>query len=83
MGEGQIALGGADARGRRRRLDDQRIIEAGNDGREANHERASLADLAALQGERATMALGQLTACLLYTSPSPRDLSTSRMPSSA
>ena len=28
--------------------------------------------------------LGSLiTACLLYTSPSPRDLSTSRMPSSA
>ena len=26
---------------------------------------------------------GQLEACLLYTSPSPRDLSTSRMPSSA
>ena len=25
----------------------------------------------------------QLLACLLYTSPSPRDLSTSRMPSSA
>ena len=25
----------------------------------------------------------QLGACLLYTSPSPRDLSTSRMPSSA
>ena len=25
----------------------------------------------------------QLDACLLYTSPSPRDLSTSRMPSSA
>ena len=25
----------------------------------------------------------KLTACLLYTSPSPRDLSTSRMPSSA
>ena len=25
----------------------------------------------------------QLMACLLYTSPSPRDLSTSRMPSSA
>ena len=24
-----------------------------------------------------------ITACLLYTSPSPRDLSTSRMPSSA
>ena len=27
--------------------------------------------------------LGSYTACLLYTSPSPRDLSTSRMPSSA
>ena len=27
--------------------------------------------------------LGRVTACLLYTSPSPRDLSTSRMPSSA
>ena len=26
---------------------------------------------------------GQTNACLLYTSPSPRDLSTSRMPSSA
>ena len=29
------------------------------------------------------MALMRLTSCLLYTSPSPRDLSTSRMPSSA
>ena len=28
-------------------------------------------------------AIGQELACLLYTSPSPRDLSTSRMPSSA
>ena len=28
-------------------------------------------------------ALGLLATCLLYTSPSPRDLSTSRMPSSA
>ena len=27
--------------------------------------------------------IGGLIACLLYTSPSPRDLSTSRMPSSA
>ena len=27
--------------------------------------------------------LAQLDTCLLYTSPSPRDLSTSRMPSSA
>ena len=28
-------------------------------------------------------AMGNLSSCLLYTSPSPRDLSTSRMPSSA
>ena len=27
--------------------------------------------------------VGELSICLLYTSPSPRDLSTSRMPSSA
>ena len=27
--------------------------------------------------------IGRLYTCLLYTSPSPRDLSTSRMPSSA
>ena len=27
--------------------------------------------------------IARLTGCLLYTSPSPRDLSTSRMPSSA
>ena len=27
--------------------------------------------------------IGQMSICLLYTSPSPRDLSTSRMPSSA
>ena len=27
--------------------------------------------------------LGDISPCLLYTSPSPRDLSTSRMPSSA
>ena len=26
---------------------------------------------------------GRMSTCLLYTSPSPRDLSTSRMPSSA
>jgi len=30
-----------------------------------------------------TEAIAKLTDCLLYTSPSPRDLSTSRMPSSA
>ena len=30
-----------------------------------------------------TLAAGEMDNCLLYTSPSPRDLSTSRMPSSA
>ena len=30
-----------------------------------------------------TAGSGRVPACLLYTSPSPRDLSTSRMPSSA
>ena len=30
-----------------------------------------------------TVASGEIRGCLLYTSPSPRDLSTSRMPSSA
>ena len=30
-----------------------------------------------------TLRLGRYISCLLYTSPSPRDLSTSRMPSSA
>ena len=31
----------------------------------------------------APAAIGDFSCCLLYTSPSPRDLSTSRMPSSA
>ena len=31
----------------------------------------------------ASQLTGSVVACLLYTSPSPRDLSTSRMPSSA
>ena len=33
--------------------------------------------------ENGNYIFGGLPACLLYTSPSPRDLSTSRMPSSA
>ena len=35
------------------------------------------------RGSRDLPFIGQLQDCLLYTSPSPRDLSTSRMPSSA
>ena len=37
----------------------------------------------ALDFKTALSTIGRFTACLLYTSPSPRDLSTSRMPSSA
>ena len=33
--------------------------------------------------DQVTMLLRNFESCLLYTSPSPRDLSTSRMPSSA
>ena len=36
-----------------------------------------------VQAIEATRRLNRLNICLLYTSPSPRDLSTSRMPSSA
>ena len=39
--------------------------------------------MAAFWGITATLIVGFINPCLLYTSPSPRDLSTSRMPSSA
>ena len=42
-----------------------------------------MAALGALSGDAPAEAAPQVPACLLYTSPSPRDLSTSRMPSSA
>ena len=45
--------------------------------------RAVLAALRALQDKIARLEGERAEACLLYTSPSPRDLSTSRMPSSA
>ena len=38
---------------------------------------------AAVLGDASKVKFTPLSACLLYTSPSPRDLSTSRMPSSA
>ena len=43
---------------------------------------ARLIDIRKAQQEYRTLHRGMYT-CLLYTSPSPRDLSTSRMPSSA
>ena len=53
----------------------------GEPGREAVYKR-----LPSLREEEQidfVIANGENIACLLYTSPSPRDLSTSRMPSSA
>ena len=44
--------------------------------------RASVDELTA-RGCAELLEEDELKACLLYTSPSPRDLSTSRMPSSA
>ena len=41
------------------------------------------AGLPRLRRKEFTSSYADLYACLLYTSPSPRDLSTSRMPSSA
>ena len=43
----------------------------------------SLAGESVLMDRLPDAVVGQLRGCLLYTSPSPRDLSTSRMPSSA
>ena len=40
-------------------------------------------DVAVLADSAGDIAAAAATVCLLYTSPSPRDLSTSRMPSSA
>ena len=50
---------------------DQNVDAAAEDAHLADHESALLGDLKRLQ------------ACLLYTSPSPRDRTRSRMPSSA
>ena len=67
-------------------------------GRSGNHRRCSegermltekdsayvlLLGLGLWIADRAVQELRRLRDCLLYTSPSPRDLSTSRMPSSA
>ena len=42
-----------------------------------------MGSMGSVVGERLTRLVERATVCLLYTSPSPRDLSTSRMPSSA
>ena len=45
--------------------------------------RGSLAPLPLEELQQLAAVFGMVKSCLLYTSPSPRDLSTSRMPSSA
>ena len=44
---------------------------------------ADLASAVSNSGGLGVLGAGSMYPCLLYTSPSPRDLSTSRMPSSA
>ena len=69
----------------------QQDLQAAHDALAANHPAAVIsgapseafrswidAGLTDAQGK-----VGRVNSCLLYTSPSPRDLSTSRMPSSA
>ena len=55
--------------------------ELGSPGRQAL--RMFLRNRAAVFGLVLLSGIVLMTLCLLYTSPSPRDLSTSRMPSSA
>ena len=47
------------------------------------HDVAATMDWMEQEQERGITITSAATTCLLYTSPSPRDLSTSRMPSSA
>src|SRR5664280_1670594 len=61
-------------------------LEAGLDRRPLGDEREpeTLPALLGVAGTDADVVIGaRLTACLLYTSPSPRDRTRSRMPSSA
>jgi len=64
-------------------IGDKNLIEAYN-GKSAWHQNAA-GEIGTLVGAEGFQleAAGQYYNCLLYTSPSPRDLSTSRMPSSA
>ena len=62
-------------------------IEAGKPIKDARGEVTRLIDTFRIAAEEAVRIYGEVMpldiSCLLYTSPSPRDLSTSRMPSSA
>ena len=60
-----------------------KVIDAKWDGFEAAFEGFDPNRLAFLGDEMLGQLVSDTRICLLYTSPSPRDLSTSRMPSSA
>ena len=88
--------GGVEARKRRRTRRQAQAAEAEGDDTEAPEEEASQGPPQEEEEQQPAVAAGAehehggprptcapLRTCLLYTSPSPRDLSTSRMPSSA
>jgi len=60
-----------------------RLAPAGGMLERATQSRAEVAALHSREEIEATLLVAGCDPCLLYTSPSPRDLSTSRMPSSA
>ena len=71
-------------------MKDSRLTRAGVSGynkpkRTPGHPKKSHVVVAKVGDKVKTIRFGQqgVSGCLLYTSPSPRDLSTSRMPSSA
>ena len=61
----------------------QRAAAAAEAAQAAAHSMQQALDLLRAQGQGQAGAAVATQPCLLYTSPSPRDLSTSRMPSSA
>ena len=84
----QVTVGNPDVTGREKiLLVHMRNVPISNDVNPKTIARGtpgfSGADLANLVNEAALLAARRGKRCLLYTSPSPRDLSTSRMPSSA
>ena len=59
------------------------LVDGPDRGDVLQAEKAGILEIADLIACNKSDLPGSLNACLLYTSPSPRDLSTSRMPSSA
>ena len=80
------ALSRLDDIGRLLDANPERVSESGGDGCTPLHFAGSIESAQLLLDRGANMearCLDHYSTCLLYTSPSPRDLSTSRMPSSA